>query len=80
MTEETLRHRLKAWIVEHAKAPVGGLTDSTPILEAGILSSLDIVEFVLFIESLRGDEDDVDSIDPEAFTSVYTLYATFFAA
>lgn len=79
MHEESLRRQLRTWITEHSKVPAKGLTDSTPILEKGLLSSLDIVEFVLFIESLRGDEVDVDEIDPVSFTSIDTLYSTFFA-
>ena len=52
--------------------------DDTPILGAGLLSSLDVVELILFIESLRGSEVDVDSIEPEALTSIDTLCSTFF--
>lgn len=39
-----------------------------------------MVELVLFIESLRGEEVDVDAIEPESLTNVDTLYATFFKA
>ena len=52
--------------------------DETPILGGGLLSSLDVVELVLFIENLRGSEVDVDSIEPEALTSIDTLCSTFF--
>jgi acyl carrier protein len=79
MDESTIRKNLKRWILEHSKAQVSAdLTDDTPILEQGILSSLDIVEFVLYIESLRGEEVDTDAIEPEAFTSVDTLWSGFF--
>jgi thioesterase domain-containing protein len=57
---------------------VADLRGDTPILEQGILSSLDIVEFVLFIESLRGEDIDTDAIAAEDFTSIDTLYAAFF--
>ena len=53
-------------------------TDQTQLLEDGILSSLDIVEFVLFIESLRGEDVDVEDIEPAVFTSIETLYGAFF--
>ncbi len=79
MDEATIRKNLRRWILDHSKAQVrGDLVDSTPILEQGILSSLDIVEFVLYIESLRGEEVDTDAIEPEVFTSVDTLWAGFF--
>jgi acyl carrier protein len=80
MEETEVRGQLKRWIVEHAKNPVAGLDDETAILEQGILSSLDIVEFVLYIESLRGSEVDTDAIAPEAFFSVNALYDAFFRA
>jgi acyl carrier protein len=78
--EGETRAKLRAWIVKHAKTqPGAGFNDDTRILEEGILSSLDIVEFVLYIESLRGEDIDVDDIDPQVFTSINTLYAAFFA-
>ena len=79
MDELTIRKNLKRWILDHTKAQLrGDLADDTPILEQGILSSLDIVEFVLYIESLRGEEVDTDAIEPEIFTSVDTLWKGFF--
>ena len=37
-----------------------------------------MVELVLFIESLRGDEVDVDAIEPESLRNVDTLFEAFF--
>jgi thioesterase domain-containing protein len=42
------------------------------------VSSLDAVELVLFIESLRGDEVDTDAVEAEVFRSIDALYAGFF--
>lgn len=80
MDEQQIRAELRQWILEHAKSkPQAELTDQTPILETGLLSSLDVVEFVLFIEELREEEVDTDDIEPETFTSIDTLWAGFFA-
>jgi hypothetical protein len=38
-----------------------------------------VVELVLFIESLRGEEVDVDAIEPESLRNVDTLFEAFFA-
>lgn len=78
MDEATVRARLKQWIRDHAKAPAIDLADDTPILDKGILSSLDVVELVLFIESLRGDEVDPDAIEPETFRSIDAMMKGFF--
>jgi acyl carrier protein len=81
MHESNVRTKLRDWILKHAKTPpAADFSDRTPLLEHGILSSLDIVEFVLFIESLRGEDVDVEDIEPVVFTSIDTLYEAFFAA
>jgi len=75
-----IRPQLKTWLLEHASAaPPEEFTDQLPILEVGLLNSLDIVEFVFFIEELRGEEVDTDAIEPEVFTSIDTLWEAFFA-
>jgi acyl carrier protein len=80
MQESEVRTKLREWILKHAKTPPKAeFSDATPILADGILSSLDIVEFVLYIESLRGEDIDVDAIEQDAFTSVNALYEAFFA-
>jgi acyl carrier protein len=79
MSEAEIRRQLRGWILERAGASEDRLaSDDLPILEEGLLSSLDIVEFVLFIESLRGEEVDIEAIDPEVFTNIDTLYKAFF--
>lgn len=81
MLELEVKAKLRDWIAKHARKPLtADFDDSTSVLELGILSSLDIVEFVLFIENLRGGEVDADDIEPEAFTSINSLYSAFFAA
>lgn len=81
MTDDEIRDHLREWIVSHAKSKpaAGDVTDQTHLLESGLLSSLDIVEFVLLIEELRGDEVDTDEIEPEVFTNIDTLMAAFFS-
>ena len=60
MSEAEIRDRLRGWILERSGATGDRLvSDDLPILEEGLLSSLDIVEFILFIESLRGEEVDL---------------------
>lgn len=78
--ERDVRAHLRRWILDHGRTKGVELTDQTPILEAGLLSSLDIVELVLFLEELRGAEIETDALEPEFFTSVDTLWASFFAA
>lgn len=78
--EQEVRARLRSWILERsARAAAVGLTDQTPILDAGLISSLDVVELVLFVEELRGEELATEEIEPEVFSSVDSLWRGFFS-
>ena len=81
MDEAEVKSKLRAWIAGRSKQQVDEheLTDDTPVIEMGYLSSLDVVEFVLYIESLLGDEIELEDLEPEVFTSTNTMYDTFFA-
>lgn len=69
---------MRRWILKRAQAkPAADFSDQTPLLETGILSSLDVVELVLFLENLRGSEVDVDRIEPESLHNIDTLYENF---
>ena len=78
MSESEIRRQLRDWIVDRAKEKPDGLSDDTPIMENGILSSLDVVELILFIERIRGDEVDTDALEPDSIRDVNAIYQTFF--
>lgn len=79
MTEAEIRRELRQWILDRAKDKPAQLEDSTPILELGILSSLDVVELVLVIERLRGSEVEAESLEASAFQDIDAIWKTFFA-
>ena len=79
MNEIEVRKQLRDWIYDRAKDKPAALRDETPILDDGILSSLDIVELVLFIENLRGSEVDVDALQPDSFRDVDAIFKSFFS-
>jgi acyl carrier protein len=79
MTESEIRQQLRTWIINRAKDKPDGLRDDMPILESGILTSLDVVELILFIEKLRGGaEVSVDNLEPSAFRDINSIYRSFF--
>ncbi|HPG26668.1 MAG: hypothetical protein H6748_14975 [Spirochaetaceae bacterium] len=80
MDEKKIREELRIWILERSGATPDRLArDDQPILDEGLLTSLDVVEFILFIESLRDEEVDIEAIEPEVFNSIDTLVEAFFA-
>lgn len=79
MEEKVIREELRGWILDRAGASPDRLSnDEMPILDEGLLSSLDVVEFILFIESLREEEVDIEAIEPEVFTNINSLVEAFF--
>lgn len=80
MNEAEIRKQIRDWIHGRAKDKPAHLDDATPVLEDGILSSLDVVELVLFLENLRGAEVDTDALQPESFRDVDSIWKTFFSA
>lgn len=78
--EQEIRALLRRWIREHAGDKLDReLTDDLPLLDSGALSSLDVTELILFCEQLRGEEVDVERIEPGLLESIDTLYASLFA-
>ncbi len=79
MSEAEIKRALRDWIVDRAKDKPAEMHDDTPVLETGILSSLDVVELILFVEHLLGAEVDVDDLQAESIRDVNAIYGTFFA-
>jgi len=80
MDQKTIRDELRGWILERSGATPDRLErDDQPILDEGLLTSLDVVEFILFIESIRKEEVDIEAIEPEVFNSIDALVEAFFA-
>ncbi|MFT7074526.1 MAG: acyl carrier protein [Planctomycetota bacterium] len=80
MNEDSVRQQLRSWIAERAHlSSAKELEDDTQILEQGLISSLDVVELMLFIESILEEEIDADDIEPDVFQSIDRLYEHFFS-
>lgn len=73
-----VRKQLRDWILEHAKDKPEELDYDTPVLELGILSSLDVVELILFVESMKGEEIDIDAIEPSSLENINSMVQGFF--
>ena len=70
MDEKSIRDELRMWILDRAGAEADRLSgDDQPILDEGLLSSLDIVEFILFIESVREEGVDIEASSPRSSTA-----------
>lgn len=83
MNHETsnFKRLLREWIEQRASRSVnGGLQDDTPILEQRVISSLQVMELLLFIERIAGKPVNVGQLKPGSFRSVDSIYNTFFVS
>ena len=72
------RRQLRDWIIETSgKVRLEDLSDDTPIIEHRILSSLQIMDLILFIEKLSGRAIDVDRLNAGSFRNLDTIHHTF---
>lgn len=64
---------LRQVLARDAGVPPENITDDLPLLETGLLTSLQAVELVDLAESLTGRTVDLDALGPETFRNLRTL-------
>jgi acyl carrier protein len=78
-SEAEVRQALRAWILKTSgKIKPDDLTDETPIIERRIISSLQIMDLILFLEQMMDRSLDVEQLKPGVFRSISVIYRNFF--
>jgi acyl carrier protein len=71
--------RLRAWLVKQNPAiDPAAITEDTDIIESRILESLQLVEFILFLEQASGREIMSEQLDARKLRTLGTIYREFF--
>ena len=77
-TELALKTALRIWIASHnAWLCPEDFDDDTPLIQQRIITSLQVLDLVLFIEEVTGRQIDVEQLKPGAFRSVNAIAAAF---
>jgi acyl carrier protein len=78
-TDPELRADLRAWIVKKSgKIKLEDLKDDTPLIQGGILKSLQVMELILWLERAAQVTIDVETLKPGTFRSIDAIAAMFF--
>lgn len=78
--EAEIRRNLRDWILKvNAKIGIEELDDGTPIIERRIISSLQVMDLILFLEKLSERPIEVDKLKPGVFKNIDAIYENFFA-
>jgi len=81
MPMDAVKAQIKEWIVDKKKiADAATLDGSTPLLDAKILKSVDIMDLIIFIEFLRDAPLHVTELKPGAFHSIDVIAQNFFSS
>ena len=79
--EEEIRQSLRDWIVKkNGKIKPEDLNDQTAIIEQRIISSLQVMDLIFFLEQLSGNQIEVDDLKPGVFRDIDSIYRNFFNA
>jgi acyl carrier protein len=73
------RDAVRAWILKTVpKLEPAQLTDDTKILKDRVITSLQIMDLILFIEARRKGSIDRTRMKPESFQSIRSICEAFF--
>jgi len=56
----------------------GEITSSTPLLQEGVLNSIQLMELILYIERLSERPIEIEALKPSSFKTVDSIYRHFF--
>ena len=78
-SEAEIRQALRDWVLKTSgKIKPDELTDETPIIEQRIISSLQIMDLILFLEQQTDHSIDVTQLKPGVFRNISVIYRNFF--
>lgn len=77
-SDAEMRQAVRDWVKSSAKESLpADFTDETPILESRIITSMQIMDLILFLEALSGSPIDVEQLKPGAFRDVNAIVDRF---
>jgi acyl carrier protein len=77
-TEEEFKIELKNWVLQKStKVTSDDLTYSTPLIDTRIISSMQVMELILFLEKLKGSRLNMKNIKPGVFQDINSIYNSF---
>ncbi len=77
--EHSIKDELCRWVANHSAIFTGEVVPSNmAIIEKRVITSVQLMDLILYMEHLRGEPINPQHIKPGAFTSVDSIYQHFF--
>lgn len=78
-SEQEIKDQLRSWIArKNGRVPSDSIADSTPIIEQRIITSMEVLDLIMYIESLGALGFDVSKLTAKSFKSIDAIYDVFF--
>jgi len=78
-SEAEIKQTLRAWVIRtNGKISLQVIDDETPIIEQRIITSLQIMDLILFLEKESGRPIEVERLKPGVFRNINVIYRNFF--
>jgi acyl carrier protein len=79
MSQIDIKNEIKNWILtKNQSVKSEELLEDTKILENKLISSLQVMELIVFLGKLNGAPVSVEKIGPGTFSSISSIYEHFF--
>lgn len=79
MNEAKIKSDIRGWICKKSNHNnLENLNDETQIIEKRIISSVQLMDLIMYLESLMDESINVNHLKPGAFNSVNCIYTRFF--
>lgn len=76
-TEDEIRLSLRTWLSERGSEDLQ-LQDDLPLIENRIITSLQVMDLILYIERLSGRRVEIEDLKPGSFRDINSIYSSFF--
>jgi acyl carrier protein len=77
-SDKEVKTALRDWIAQKSKIRPEEINNETPFLEQRIISSIQLMELILFMEDLSGTSIDVKALKKGMLRDIDTIYRNFF--
>lgn len=81
LTESEVKLRLREWIRDvNRQREHYTICDTTPLLTNRLVTSLQVIDLILYLEELSGRPVQPEDLKPGAFRDIDSIYTSFFGA
>lgn len=78
MSKNETKNLIKNWILDmNNSLKSEDVSYDTPILEKKLISSLQVMDLILYLEKLKKGAISLDNMKPESFQNINSIYSSF---